>query len=232
MPMNEHKYVGKYIYKITNTINNKVYIGQTVNIEKRFKQHIRASQNKTCEEYNNLLYNAFRKYGIDNFTIENMGFYEDYNEKEKEFIALFNSNNPQYGYNILEGGENPPVGVGGNKIYDDEVIDGVITDLLHTNLSYTEIANKYNIHYNSVRQINDGTRRPRENISYPIRKVNTYKELEDKALLIIDDLLNTNLTQKEIAKKHGVARSCVTMINIGKNHRQPHLQYPIRWYNL
>ena len=71
-------------------------------------------------------------------------------------------------------------------------------------------------------------RRCKKNIDYPIRKVTTLQEKETIANAIIDDLINTNLTQKEIAKKHGVARSCVTMINTGKNHRQPNINYPIR----
>ena len=56
-----------WIYKITNKINNKVYIGQTINsLEKRFKQHLsEAKQGKNCR-----LHSAIRKYGIDAFVIE------------------------------------------------------------------------------------------------------------------------------------------------------------------
>lgn len=54
------------IYKITNKINNKVYIGKTNNsIQQRFKEHIRDSKKHS----NRPLYRAFNKYGIDNFTI-------------------------------------------------------------------------------------------------------------------------------------------------------------------
>ena len=41
-------------------------------------------------------------------------------------------------------------------------------------------------------------------------------------------ILNSNLTQKEIALQIGVKRSAITMINIGQNHRRPDVQYPIR----
>ena len=51
------------IYKIINKINNKIYIGQSINITERLKQHKR-SLNKY---FKYPLYNAFRKYGIDNF---------------------------------------------------------------------------------------------------------------------------------------------------------------------
>lgn len=57
------------IYKITNTINNKVYIGQTIKpVEKRFQQH---KNNYTKPYFSQLvLYKAFNKYGIENFTFE------------------------------------------------------------------------------------------------------------------------------------------------------------------
>ena len=57
-----------FIYKITNRVNNKVYIGQTrFTVEFRFKQHI-----KKCNQGNTKqpLYTAFRKYGYDNFNVE------------------------------------------------------------------------------------------------------------------------------------------------------------------
>lgn len=54
------------IYKVTNKINNKIYIGQTINsLEHRRKQH-----EKDCRRnkyYNNRFYNALIKYGFDNF---------------------------------------------------------------------------------------------------------------------------------------------------------------------
>ena len=73
------------IYKITNTINNKVYIGQSIDIAKRWREHKRRAfvQNK---EYNKYLYNAFRKYGLENFSfevIEEGNFGVDF----KEFIS-------------------------------------------------------------------------------------------------------------------------------------------------
>lgn len=58
-----------YIYKITNLINGKEYIGKTsLTIEERFKQHIRDSRRRAFEK--RPLYDAINKYGVDNFIIE------------------------------------------------------------------------------------------------------------------------------------------------------------------
>ena len=56
-----------YIYKITNLINNKLYIGQTKKtIEERFKAHIKVAR----QHKNRYLYDAMNKYGYENFKIE------------------------------------------------------------------------------------------------------------------------------------------------------------------
>ena len=58
-----------YIYKITNTINGKMYIGKTeLTIEKRFQQHCKDSQRDKMS--NRPLYKAMRKYGVEFFSIE------------------------------------------------------------------------------------------------------------------------------------------------------------------
>ena len=58
------------IYKITNLCNNKSYIGQSVDIEKRWGEHRRAVNYKNEHTYNYPLYRAMRKYGIHNFLFE------------------------------------------------------------------------------------------------------------------------------------------------------------------
>lgn len=56
-----------YIYKITNNINQKIYIGKTSqSIDKRFRSHINNARN----HINRYLYDAMNKYGYENFTIE------------------------------------------------------------------------------------------------------------------------------------------------------------------
>lgn len=58
------------IYKITNLTNNKVYIGQSINILKRFRDHKQIAFDKRSHCYDYPLYRAIRKYGIENFKFE------------------------------------------------------------------------------------------------------------------------------------------------------------------
>ena len=74
-----------YIYKITNTINNKIYIGQTVqSLNMRWNKNTYDAK-VNCDNLHRPLYNAFRKYGMDNFKIELIEEVpnEKLNEREK-----------------------------------------------------------------------------------------------------------------------------------------------------
>lgn len=91
-----------FIYKITNRVNNKVYIGQThFTIEHRFKQHIK---NFNIEHRQQPLYKAFAKYGIDNFYVEELEKVEcdKLDEREIYWIAYYDSF--KNGYNATLGG--------------------------------------------------------------------------------------------------------------------------------
>lgn len=90
------------IYKITNTLNNKCYIGQSVNIQERFKQHCKCGLGIDASATNKL-YNAMQKDKIWNFTFEVVEkcSNELLNEKEKFWIQMYQSNN--FGYNATKG---------------------------------------------------------------------------------------------------------------------------------
>lgn len=96
------------IYSITNKKTGQIYIGQSINIEKRWKQHIRGHHLETYID------NALQKYGKEafNFNIievfdNNIPFLKDIlNDSEQYYIAAYNTyKNPQH-YNLTCGGEN------------------------------------------------------------------------------------------------------------------------------
>lgn len=95
-----------YIYKITNLINNKVYIGQVYNksVEERFKRH--------CTDKSALKHSyidrAIEKYGPENFVVETIDIASDLDElnnKEKYWIKKYNSTDRTKGYNLTDGGD-------------------------------------------------------------------------------------------------------------------------------
>ena len=91
-----------YIYKITNDINDKVYIGKTeFDIEKRFQEHCRDALKDRNEK--RPLYNAMNKYGIEHFKIEEIEQCNDIENREKYWIEYYDSYNN--GYNATLGGD-------------------------------------------------------------------------------------------------------------------------------
>ena len=91
-----------YIYKITNKINNKIYIGKTErDIEKRFKEHCNNAFKENIE--NRPLYAAMRKYGIENFYITLIEETESPEQREIFWIEQLQSF--KYGYNATHGGD-------------------------------------------------------------------------------------------------------------------------------
>lgn len=95
-----------YIYIITNLINNNCYIGQTSKtIEERFREHKTDSLRKDRSNYEVPLYRAFRKYGLENFKIEEIEKCEisKLNEREIYWISFFDTYHN--GYNATLGGD-------------------------------------------------------------------------------------------------------------------------------
>lgn len=94
------------IYIIECLINNKKYVGQTINLLERLKEHKRLLiRNK---HHNRFLQSSWNKYGESNFI-----FYtiyecrcEELNQEEIKIINEFKSNNDNFGFNFEGGGTN------------------------------------------------------------------------------------------------------------------------------
>ena len=91
----------KGIYKFTNKINNKVYIGKSQNLLQRYQSHKRNYNNSKLQDYNTKFYRALRKYGFENFDVKILGeFKKELLYKIVEsFIEQYNTVIPN-GYNI------------------------------------------------------------------------------------------------------------------------------------
>lgn len=93
------------IYKHTNTISGKCYIGKTKStIEKRWKAHVNAAlKGKSFH-----ISHAIRKYPLDSWiheTLESTETTADANICESKWISIFNSNDCNHGYNMTPGGD-------------------------------------------------------------------------------------------------------------------------------
>lgn len=146
------------IYKITNNINQKVYIGQSVNIEERIKQHFWKASNKNDISYNSALHLAIRKYGKENFSwsiVEECPI-DMLDEKEKYYIKYYNSLSPN-GYNILTGGQkyrtNPKTCKNCGKVLSSKTKTGLCRECLYIDQQIVERPSKEELDF-LLRQYN------------------------------------------------------------------------------
>ena len=166
------------IYKITNLINGKSYVGQSRNIGKRWTNHRATSWDKTSKCYGYPLYRAFRKYGLTNFqfTILEECSIHELNEKEIYWIDTLK---PEY--NQTAGGEGCKKKSIVKLTYED--VQTIKEMLKSTNTMIKDIATQFNVHRDTIRDINVGRTWKEDSEIYPIRP---YRKEEKKLNFCID----------------------------------------------
>ena len=180
------------IYCVTNLINNKKYIGQSIKIESRWKEHRKNPFNPKNRNYNCYFYQAIRKYGIENFKFEVLEEckIEELDEREKYWISFYQTFPPSLGkgYNLYPGGDgNYP------KLTNEQVIE-IINLLKQHELSYIKISTLYGVNKSLIGEINLGHAYAQIGIEYPIRK--DFKGI--KKLKFRDFTLNPHPSKKLI----------------------------------
>ena len=205
-----------YIYCYTNKINNKKYIGQTNNLERRKKQHLQDSIHchKGHEISHSLPFHAaIRKYGIDNFGFDILEIidtdnWEDVNNIESKYINQYNTICPN-GYNLQAQGR---ANRGLNKsALPENVIQEIISKLKNKEF-IPDIAEEYQLSRSYISDINNGRCLRQENETYPLQQNRVTK---DKYLEIIDLIKNTNYSMRKIAEYEGMHRDTIEKINKG-----------------
>lgn len=163
------------IYKIENKVNGKVYIGQSVNIRKRFIEHrYRAYDKKDEDTYSLYLYTAIRKYGKENFAFSVVEECrpEELNDREKYWIAYYKSNLKEYGYNLSDGGDSKysrNMTNSSNISAKKQRVGKIKDDLRNTDIEVQEIAKRYGVTDATVSSINRGKSWYCTDEQYPIR---------------------------------------------------------------
>lgn len=106
--------ISSVIYKATNIINQKSYIGYTNNFEGRKRGHIKDS--KSGSQF--IFHRAIRKYGEENFIWEIVfeSWDNDFCLLIGEDLIIQNYDSIRNGYNMIPGGKKPPI----NRMFGDE----------------------------------------------------------------------------------------------------------------
>ena len=185
-----------FIYKITNKINGKSYIGQTIqNVKERFYQHcaIKCSQ----KVLNMAIHRAINKYGKSNFTLEVIEEVEstNLNDREKYWIRYYDSYNN--GYNSTEGGQD------GVKLFKNLNIEYVIKEY-NSGKSLREVGKLFNVDKQTIKDL-----LVRNNIN--LRTTRTYKLSQKDREYIINDL-SLGLSRKEIMNKWNISKSYLSQL--------------------
>lgn len=190
------------IYKITNKINNKVYIGQTIqNLKDRWYQHCGFKSSNEAE-LRMVIKRAIHKYGKENFDLEILERVDDDKLNEREIFWIDKYDSYNNGYNSTRGGQS-----GRNHLKLEKSSDEII-DLYKFGFSLREIAKEYKVDHATIKKI-----LVKNNVI--LRNSRTYNYSQADRLNIISDYEN-GLSRKEIINKYGISKSYLSQLISGK----------------
>lgn len=228
------------IYLIKNLINNKIYIGQSIDIKRRIQEHLRSSQPekysiKSERDSKLPIHKAMNKYGIDNFSVNILELCpkEELDSKEIKWISLLQSNNKSIGYNLTSGGQKSFSLKGEEhsqaKLTQQDV-EKIKYLLKNTNLTLGEISQKYsNISKSTLSLINQGKIWFSEKDKYPIRKTeygnkgekNPKAKFTDEQVNEIRKKYSEGIKLKQIQEEYQniASRSAIKAIIYGETYK-------------
>ena len=185
-----------FIYKITNTINGKFYIGQTIqNVKERFYQHCATKCSKAVS--NMAIHRAIKKYGKSNFTVEVIEEIDsaNLNDRERYWIKYYNSYNN--GYNSTKGGQD------GCKLFKDLDVESIIKEY-NTGKSLRTLGTIFKVDKQTIKDL-----LIRHNIK--LRTTRTYKLSQKDRDKVLEDFAS-GLSRKEIMIKWNISKSYLSQL--------------------
>lgn len=196
------------IYKITNKVNGKIYVGQTIkSLKERFQKHCWGTTNNDKYHLNMAIKKAIRKYGKENFTIELIEEVETnkLDEREVYWISFYDSYNK--GYNCTLGGQNGAT----RKCKLSWIEENEVIEAKYLGFSIKEIEEVYGIDRTSVHNIFK-----RHNLKMP-NKRNLLDRVNKKEFI---EYLKSNPTLKSVENKFRICKCSV--YNLIKKY---HIEY-------
>lgn len=212
--------VTKSIYVIKNDINDKLYVGQSVDPLERFRSH--------CKCSDSIIGEAIHLYGKEHFWVETLEKdVTNPDEREIYWIEKLGTKIPN-GYNFMSGGTYAIPQC--KEVYSEELITNVKNQLKRTNFSLQAIGDRNGISKRQVLRFNQGLIYSVPYETYPLREIPNIngKLTEEDVDSIIDMLRYTYYFDGYIAKQFGVEVHAISKINKGITHRRPDIKYPIR----
>lgn len=158
------------IYKVTYIPENKVvYVGQSIDVKDRFRQHKYSYNNPNELGYKSHFYRTLRKYGFENFHFELIEecLAEQLDEKEIYWIAQFDTF--KHRCNSTERGQHMAA-----KNLTEEELKDLKNDLKENKLTYNEMSHKFCVSNLFLSQINKGLLYFDETEKYPLRQNKKY----------------------------------------------------------
>lgn len=212
------------IYKIENKVNNKIYIGQTVqNPFDRLKEHFRHC---TVGDVKNGLYSDMRLYGISSFTIEVVEdeiALDELDAKEIYYISKFNCVTPN-GYNLTRGGQYDEHS---NKLTQENVRE--IISRIRAGAAFKDLAVIFNVNYSTISDINCGDTLHFKDETYPIRQqIGAKKNFSEDIIQEIYSMLGQGFSLTAIGSKFDTSAQTIRRINLGEIYIHNDMKYPIR----
>ena len=185
-----------FIYKITNIINGKFYIGQTIqNVKERFYQHCATKCSKAVS--NMAIHRAIKKYGKSNFTVEVIEEIDsaNLNDRERYWIKYYNSYNN--GYNSTKGGQD------GCKPFKDLDVESIIKEY-NTGKSLRTLGTIFKVDKQTIKDL-----LIRHNVE--LRTTRTYKLSQKDRDKVLEDFAS-GLSRKEIMIKWNISKSYLSQL--------------------
>lgn len=220
------------VYKIVNIINNKIYIGSSINVVKRKSQHFSEFRNNTHK--NPYFQKSFNKYGEENFKFEVIEFVEDKTklvECEQYWIDFYQSFKSEYGYNLNPVASNCLGTVRSKETREKmsrskkELLKNGVTfseeHLQHLrkprnktleNLSEKE-KEEFLVNYLPVKERPKKAKKEKQKVN---NKKIMPRKLDESKVIEIKKLLSQNVNQSIIAEMFNVSSKHISQINTNK----------------